>query len=111
MDPSKRLVYSHGLYLIHTASVIMFAESCLQAFNKILAWGDLRPSIVAQMASNYYNFWSKLTDDSLASLQQYKSEFTQLLIYGPMRDREDQKMDGVLLLKATPSQDIAEADG
>jgi hypothetical protein len=83
----------------------------LQAFNKILEWGDLKPSIVAQMASNYYSFWSKLDDASVASLVQYKSEFIQLLIYGPIRDRDDQKMDGALLLKSTSLEEIAEADG
>lgn len=47
----------------------------------------------------------------MASLVQYKSEFIQLLIYGPIRDRDDQKMDGALLLKSTSLEEIAEADG
>ncbi|KAI9277942.1 hypothetical protein BC943DRAFT_298425 [Umbelopsis sp. AD052] len=82
-----------------------------KAFHKIFDWGDLRPYIVTQMASNYYRYWSKMSDTSMASLHQYKSEFIQLLMYGPIRYRDDQKMDGALLLKATALEEINETEG
>ncbi|KAH8553159.1 hypothetical protein BGW37DRAFT_488649 [Umbelopsis sp. PMI_123] len=82
-----------------------------KAFHKIFDWGDLRPYIVTQMASNYYQFWAKMSEISMVSLQQYKSEFIQLLMYGPIRYRDDQKMDGALLLKSTTLDEIAESEG
>jgi hypothetical protein len=52
-----------------------------------------------------------MSDTSMASLHQYKSEFIQLLMYGPIRYRDDQKMDGALLLKSTSLEEIDETEG
>lgn len=71
----------------------------------------MKPSIVAQMAAHYYDFWSKDVTEIVVSLEQYKSEFIQLLIYGPVRDRDDQKIDGALLLKSTAIEEVTEAEG
>ncbi|RUS24460.1 hypothetical protein BC938DRAFT_473545, partial [Jimgerdemannia flammicorona] len=76
-----------------------------KAFSRILKLGDIKPHIVTQCVSRCYGFWRLYTAEALSSLALYKNEVVQMLVFGPLRDREEQKIDSAIVYKLE-GQDI-----
>lgn len=77
----------------------------------VLDTGDLKPFIVAQASNHLHSYWSTFTEDACRSMQQYAPEFSRLAVFGPLRDREDQKLEAAISLKVATSEELEEAEG
>ncbi|CAO3698396.1 unnamed protein product [Rhizopus stolonifer] len=82
-----------------------------RALNMVLETGDLKPFIVAQAADLLHDYWSTFTPEACESMQQYAPEFAKLAVFGPLRDREDQKLEAAVSLKLANEDELSEADG
>ena len=76
-----------------------------KAMDYIMEIGELKPFVVAQMAKLLHAFW--LTRPEL--MVDYASEIVKLLAYGPLRDREDQKLEAATVIKLQNAETIREA--
>ncbi|KAJ3326105.1 Tar (HIV-1) RNA binding protein 1, partial [Blyttiomyces sp. JEL0837] len=83
-------------------------EAVKEASNQFLAWGELKMTIVPQLATNCLGFWIRGTDpthsqseSALRSLSRYNKVFVSLLLYGPSRDKdkEENKLDATISYK------------
>ncbi|ORE02050.1 hypothetical protein BCV72DRAFT_252709 [Rhizopus microsporus var. microsporus] len=82
-----------------------------KALHMVLDTGDLKPFIVAQASKHLHSYWSTFTEDACRSMQQYAPEFSKLAVFGPLRDREDQKLEAAISLKIATSEELEEAEG
>lgn len=73
--------------------------------------GDLKPHIVSQCATRCYDFWRQNTTEAISSLVLYKNEVIQLLVFGPLRDREEQKIDSAIAYKLEGREIIDDVEG
>lgn len=77
----------------------------------VIETGELKPFVVAQTSKLLHNYWSTFTEDANKSMIQYAPEMVKLLVFGPLRDREDQKLEGAIATKLATSTEILEAEG
>lgn len=82
-----------------------------KALNMVLETGQLKPFIMAQTSHLLHQYWSRMTDESNRSLIQYVPEVAKLLVFGPLRDRDDQKIEAALTTKLATPAEILEAEG
>lgn len=77
----------------------------------VLETGDLKPFIVAQASKLLHDYWATFTPEACQSMQQYASEFAKLAVFGPLRDREDQKLEAAISLKLAEVEELSDAEG
>jgi hypothetical protein len=77
----------------------------------VIETGDLKPFTTAQCTQLLHNYWSQYTPESMQSMIQYADEIASLLTFGPLRDREDQKLEAALGLKIASPAEREQADG
>ncbi|KAI9281150.1 hypothetical protein BY458DRAFT_430265 [Sporodiniella umbellata] len=82
-----------------------------KALNMVIETGELKPFIVAQTAKLLHDYWSTLSQEASESMQQYAPEIAKLAVFGPLRDREDQKLESALSLKLAGQEELSEAEG
>lgn len=82
-----------------------------KAFKMVLQTGELKPFIIAQVSKHLHSYWSTFTEDATKSMIQYAPEIAQLLVFGPLRDRDDQKLEAAITIKLASAQDILDAEG
>ncbi|KAI8359079.1 hypothetical protein EDC96DRAFT_545587 [Choanephora cucurbitarum] len=82
-----------------------------KALHMVLQVGELKPYIVAQATKLLHDYWSQFTPETDQSMLQYASEIAQLAVFGPLRDREDQKLEAAFATKLASATDINEAEG
>lgn len=82
-----------------------------KALNMVIETGQLKPFIMAQTSHLLHQYWSKMTEESNQSLIQYAPEIAKLLVFGPLRDRDDQKIEAALTTKLATPAEILEAEG
>ncbi|KAG1051318.1 hypothetical protein G6F43_006464 [Rhizopus delemar] len=82
-----------------------------RALNMVLETGDLKPFIVAQASKLLHDYWATFTPEACQSMQQYASEFAKLAVFGPLRDREDQKLEAAISLKLAEVEELSDAEG
>lgn len=82
-----------------------------RALNMVLQTGELKPYIVARTAELLHNYWSSFTEETVQSMIDYAPELAQLLVFGPLRDREDQKIEAALASKIATEEEVLEAEG
>ncbi|KAI9019565.1 hypothetical protein CLU79DRAFT_888618 [Phycomyces nitens] len=82
-----------------------------KALRTIIEVGDIKLYFVTQCAELLYNYWSTYTDEANKSMIQYAPELVRLLLFGPMRDREDQKIDATIAVKLEGPAAAKEAEG
>lgn len=80
-----------------------------RALNYMLEIGDIKPFVVAQCASQLYEFWSTHSSEANQSMLQYARDIGRLLVFGPMRERDDQKLEAVVAHKYEEPETIQEA--
>lgn len=67
--------------------------------------------VVGESALLLHSFWSTYTVESNASMLSHVKEIATLLVFGPMRDREDQKLDAAVSLKLQFPNTISSTEG
>jgi tRNA guanosine-2'-O-methyltransferase len=77
----------------------------------VLETGELKPFVVAQTSKHLHKYWSTFTEDANKSMLQYAPEIAKLLVFGPLRDREDQKLEAAVATKLATPTEILEAEG
>ncbi|CAO3620518.1 unnamed protein product [Mucor fragilis] len=82
-----------------------------KALNMVIETGQLKPFIMAQTSRLLHQYWSSMTPESNQSLIQYVPEVAKLLVFGPLRDRDDQKIEAALTTKLATPAEILEAEG
>ncbi|KAI7864646.1 hypothetical protein BDF14DRAFT_1987237 [Spinellus fusiger] len=82
-----------------------------KALATVLGVGEIKLYFVTQCAELLYKYWSTYTDAANQSMIQYSSEIISLLLFGPMRDREDQKIDAAISVKLQDAETVKEAEG
>lgn len=82
-----------------------------KALHMVLQTGDLKPFVVAQTSKLLHNYWSTFSDDANKSMIQYAPEIAKLLVFGPLRDRGDQKLEAAIATKLATPTEILEAEG
>ncbi|EPB84910.1 hypothetical protein HMPREF1544_08345 [Mucor circinelloides 1006PhL] len=82
-----------------------------KALNMVIETGQLKPFIMAQTSRLLHQYWSSMTEESNQSLIQYVPEVAKLLVFGPLRDRDDQKIEAALTTKLATPAEILEAEG
>ncbi|KAI7894857.1 uncharacterized protein EV154DRAFT_599678 [Mucor mucedo] len=82
-----------------------------KALHMVLQTGDLKPFVVAQTSKLLHNFWSTFSEDANKSMVQYAPEIAKLLVFGPLRDRGDQKLEAAIAAKLATPTEILEAEG
>ncbi|KAI8390273.1 hypothetical protein BD560DRAFT_362076 [Blakeslea trispora] len=82
-----------------------------KALHMVLQIGELKPSIVAQAAKLLHGYWSQFTPETDQSMLQYASEIARLAVFGPLRDRDDQKLEAAFATKLASAAAIQEAEG
>ncbi|CEP13385.1 hypothetical protein [Parasitella parasitica] len=82
-----------------------------KALNMVIETGQLKPFIMAQTSHLLHQYWSTMTKEANESLIQYAPEIAKLLVFGPLRDRDDQKIEAVLATKLASPAEILEAEG
>ncbi|KAI9275765.1 hypothetical protein BDA99DRAFT_195528 [Phascolomyces articulosus] len=81
-----------------------------KVLNYILEIGELKPFVVTQCATLLHAFWSEHTEVSDRSMLHYAPEIAKFLIYGPLRDRDDQKLEAALAIKLQEPETVREAE-
>ncbi|KAI9478551.1 MAG: hypothetical protein EXX96DRAFT_571334 [Benjaminiella poitrasii] len=82
-----------------------------RALQKILDVSDIKPFFAAQAANLLHAYWSTFTKEANQSMLDYVQEFRKLLVFGPLRDRDDQKIEAALATKLASPEEIREAKG
>ncbi|ORX62740.1 hypothetical protein DM01DRAFT_1403192 [Hesseltinella vesiculosa] len=82
-----------------------------KVIDTILDIGDWRPFIVHDMTVVLHEFWSSHSPQANASMLLYTKEIARLLTFGPLRDREDQKLDAAMYRKLASPETLAKTDG
>ncbi|KAI8074159.1 hypothetical protein BC940DRAFT_290184 [Gongronella butleri] len=82
-----------------------------KVMDTILEIGDWRPFIVHDTAKLLHAFWSTHTPAADASMLQYTKEIAKLLVFGPPRERSDQRLDAALYRKLASQDTLEESDG
>lgn len=77
----------------------------------VLETGELKPFIVAQTSKHFHKFWSTFTEEANKSMIQYAPEIANMLVFGPLRDRDDQKIEAAIATKLASPAQILEAEG
>ncbi|KAI8138427.1 hypothetical protein BJV82DRAFT_631498 [Fennellomyces sp. T-0311] len=77
-----------------------------RALNYIIEIGELKPFVVTQSAKLLHGFWSQHPE----SMLRYAPEIAKLLAYGPLRDREDQKLEAATVIKLQNPETVREAE-
>ncbi|KAG0167145.1 Tar (HIV-1) RNA binding protein 1 [Apophysomyces sp. BC1034] len=80
-------------------------------FDMVLEIGELKPYIVAQCTECLHAYWSTFTDASIQSMLQYSQQIVKLLLFGPLRDREDQKVEAAIMRKLQAPSVVEEVQG
>ncbi|GAA5797284.1 hypothetical protein HPULCUR_002665 [Helicostylum pulchrum] len=83
----------------------------MTALHMVIQTGELKPFVVAQTSKLLHNYWSTFTEDANKSMIQYAPEIAKLLVFGPLRDREDQKLEAAIAAKLATPTEILEAEG
>ncbi|KAI9323060.1 hypothetical protein BX666DRAFT_2016546 [Dichotomocladium elegans] len=81
-----------------------------RALQYILELGELKPFIVTQCVERLHAYWSTHTPEADDSMLQYIPEIAKLLIFGPLRDRDDQKLEAAVAYKLEDPAIIHEAE-
>lgn len=82
-----------------------------KALSMVIETGQLKPFIMAQTSRLLHQYWSSMTEESNQSLIQYVPEVAKLLVFGPLRDRDDQKIEAALTTKLATPAEILQAEG
>ncbi|KAI8643710.1 hypothetical protein BD408DRAFT_341945 [Parasitella parasitica] len=82
-----------------------------KALNMVIETGQLKPFIVAQTSHLLHQYWATMTKEANQSMIQYVPEIAKLLVFGPLRDRDDQKIEAALTTKLASPAEILEAEG
>ncbi|KAI8096188.1 uncharacterized protein BX664DRAFT_323334 [Halteromyces radiatus] len=82
-----------------------------KAFHSIIELGEWKPLIVGEGALLLHDFWATFTPESNESMLSYVKEIASLLVFGPVRDRNDQRLEASLALKLQYADDLAVAEG
>ncbi|RCH86084.1 hypothetical protein CU098_001180, partial [Rhizopus stolonifer] len=82
-----------------------------KALQMVLQTGELKPYIVTQAAKLLHAYWSTFTPEADQSMSQYASEIAALAVFGPLRDREDQKLEAAFAAKLATPAEILDAEG
>ncbi|KAI8988894.1 hypothetical protein BDB01DRAFT_719270 [Pilobolus umbonatus] len=82
-----------------------------KALHLVLKTGDLKPFVVAQTSRKLHEYWSQFTKETDRSMLNYAPEIAKLLVFGPLRDRDDQKIEAAISLKLATSEEQQEAEG
>lgn len=77
----------------------------------VLQTGELKPFIIAQASKHLHSYWSTFTEDANKSLIQYAPEIAKLLVFGPLRDRDDQKLEAAITAKLATPTEVEAAEG
>lgn len=77
----------------------------------MISIGDTKPQIVGQCATQLHAYWKNFTRESDQSMLAYCPQFMRLLVYGPLRDREDQKLEAAIAVKLEEPSVVQEATG
>lgn len=82
-----------------------------KALRMVLKTGELKPFIVAQTSKLLHDYWSSFSGEANRSMLQYAPELAHLLVFGPLRDRDDQKLEAAIATKLATPVEISEAEG
>ena len=77
----------------------------------VLQTGELKPYIIAQVSKHLHGFWSTFTKEATRSMLQYTPEIAKLLTFGPLRDRDDQKIEAAITTKLATPAEVIDAEG
>ncbi|KAI9494149.1 hypothetical protein BDB00DRAFT_928434 [Zychaea mexicana] len=87
-----------------------------KVLNYILEIGELKPYVVTQCATLLHTFWTTKDQNGATkvaadkSMLYYAPEIVRFLVYGPLRDREDQKLEAATAVKLQDPQTIRESE-
>ncbi|KAF7728535.1 Tar (HIV-1) RNA binding protein 1 [Apophysomyces ossiformis] len=80
-------------------------------FDMVLEIGELKPYVMAQCAQCLHAYWSTFTEEANSSMLQYPQQVVKLLVFGPLRDREDQKIEASVMRKLQIPSIVEETQG
>ncbi|ORZ16603.1 hypothetical protein BCR42DRAFT_415426 [Absidia repens] len=82
-----------------------------KAIRTIIEFGEWKPLLVGEAALLLHDFWSAFTPETNESMLLYVKEIATLLVFGPLRDRDDQKLEAAALLKLQYADVLKSAEG
>ncbi|KAI7902965.1 uncharacterized protein BX663DRAFT_551827 [Cokeromyces recurvatus] len=82
-----------------------------RALQKILDVSEIKPFFAAQTAHLLHAYWSTFTNEANQSMLNYIHELRKLLVFGPLRDRDDQKLEAALATKIASPEEISASEG
>ncbi|CAO3587682.1 unnamed protein product [Absidia cylindrospora] len=82
-----------------------------KALHTIIEFGEWKPLLVGEAALLLHEFWSAFTPETNESMLLYVKEIATLLVFGPLRDRDDQKLEAATLLKLQYADVLKSAEG
>ncbi|KAI8384828.1 uncharacterized protein BYT42DRAFT_563768 [Radiomyces spectabilis] len=82
-----------------------------KAFDFIMELGEVKPYIVSETVEILHSYWATMTPEACQSMLQYTSRIAKLLLFGPLRDREDQKVEASITLKLQTQAAVEAAAG